>query len=186
MYTSCTCKLSSWKVLTSSLMHYRLFTHTHRYHLLFFCDSCSLLKLLLPRANANVKAIKLEIAWKMKIPLPCHLNGKLLFSLWEEWILLHSSQSSVMVVDDRYVCLWKWSGQCLWHDNIQYGSSFRSDLRQGLMKLRSLFSPLGRLLSCEIMMTSSNGNIFRVTGPLCGDFSGRQWIPLTKTSDAER
>ena len=34
------------------------------------------------------------------------------------------------------------------------------------------------------MMTSSNGNIFRVTGPLCGEFTGYQWIPLTKASDA--
>ena len=36
-----------------------------------------------------------------------------------------------------------------------------------------------------IMMTSSNGNIFRVTGPLCGEFTGQRWIPLTKASDAE-
>ena len=36
-----------------------------------------------------------------------------------------------------------------------------------------------------IMMTSSNGNIFRVTGPLCGDFTGHRWIPLTKASGAE-
>ena len=35
------------------------------------------------------------------------------------------------------------------------------------------------------MMTSSNGNIFHVTGPLCGDFTGYRWIPLTKASDAE-
>ena len=35
------------------------------------------------------------------------------------------------------------------------------------------------------MMTSSNGNIFRVTGPLCGDFTGHRWIPHTKASDAE-
>ena len=35
------------------------------------------------------------------------------------------------------------------------------------------------------MMTSSNGNIFRVTGPLCGEFTGHQWIPLTKASDVE-
>ena len=35
------------------------------------------------------------------------------------------------------------------------------------------------------MMTSSNGNIFRVTGPLCGEFTGHLWIPLTKASDAE-
>ena len=35
------------------------------------------------------------------------------------------------------------------------------------------------------MMTSSYGNIFRVTGPLCGEFTGHRWIPLTKASDAE-
>ena len=35
------------------------------------------------------------------------------------------------------------------------------------------------------MMTSSNGNIFRITGPLCGDFTGPRWIPHTKASDAE-
>ena len=34
-------------------------------------------------------------------------------------------------------------------------------------------------------MTSSNGNIFRVTGPLCGELTGDRWIPLTKASDAE-
>ena len=27
------------------------------------------------------------------------------------------------------------------------------------------------------MMTSSNGNIFRVTGLLCGEFTGHRWIP---------
>ena len=35
------------------------------------------------------------------------------------------------------------------------------------------------------MMTSSNGKIFRVTGHLCGDFTGHRWIPHTKASDAE-
>ena len=34
------------------------------------------------------------------------------------------------------------------------------------------------------MMTSSNGSIFRVTGPLCGEFTSHWWIPLTKASDA--
>ena len=34
------------------------------------------------------------------------------------------------------------------------------------------------------MMTSSNGNIFRVTGLLCGEFTGHRWIPHTKASDA--
>ena len=30
------------------------------------------------------------------------------------------------------------------------------------------------------MMTSSNGIIFRVTGPLCGEFTGHWWIPQQK------
>ena len=34
------------------------------------------------------------------------------------------------------------------------------------------------------MMTSSNGNFFRVTDPLLGEFTGHRWIPLTKASDA--
>ena len=42
-------------------------------------------------------------------------------------------------------------------------------------------------LACHavIMMTSSNGNIFRVTGHLCGEFTGLRWIPHTKASDVE-
>ena len=34
-------------------------------------------------------------------------------------------------------------------------------------------------------MTSLNGNIFRVTGPLWGESTGHRWIPLKKGSDAE-
>ena len=37
----------------------------------------------------------------------------------------------------------------------------------------------------DVMMTSSNGNIFRVTGHLCGEFTGHRWIPRTKASGAE-
>ena len=36
----------------------------------------------------------------------------------------------------------------------------------------------------QIMMTSSNGNIFRVTGHLSREFTGPRWIPRTKASDA--
>ena len=42
-----------------------------------------------------------------------------------------------------------------------------------------------RALLHFIMMTPSNGNIFRVTGLLCGEFTGPRWIPRTKASDAE-
>ena len=35
------------------------------------------------------------------------------------------------------------------------------------------------------MMTSSNINIFRVTGPFCREFTGLRWIPRKKASNAE-
>ena len=38
---------------------------------------------------------------------------------------------------------------------------------------------------CNDMMASSNGNTFRVTDHLCGEFTAHRWIPLTKASDAE-
>ena len=55
----------------------------------------------------------------------------------------------------------------------------------------------GQTLSIVIqyMLTSSNENIFRITGPLCGEFPGHWriplefpghwWIPLTKASNAD-
>ena len=45
--------------------------------------------------------------------------------------------------------------------------------------------PLLEPILTDCMMTSSNGNIFPVTGPLCVEFTGYRWIPLTKASDAE-
>ena len=35
------------------------------------------------------------------------------------------------------------------------------------------------------IMTSSSGNVFCVTGPLCGEFTGHRWIPLTRANDAK-
>ena len=51
--------------------------------------------------------------------------------------------------------------------------------------LAYIYSDHLKLLFCPFMMTSSNGNIVRVTGPLCGEFTGHRWIPWTKANDAE-
>ena len=37
----------------------------------------------------------------------------------------------------------------------------------------------------NIIMTSSNGNVFRVTGHLCGELTCPRWITHTKASDAD-
>ena len=39
-------------------------------------------------------------------------------------------------------------------------------------------------LSSYIMVTSSNGNMFRFTGPLWGEITVHRWIPFAKASDA--
>ena len=49
---------------------------------------------------------------------------------------------------------------------------------------KPLYQPFSWYFS-HIMMTSSNGNIFRITGPLCREFTGHRWIPRTKASDGE-
>ena len=54
---------------------------------------------------------------------------------------------------------------------------------QGL-SFRQISDSLAVLLNHD-MMTSSNGNIFHITGHLCGEFTGPQWISHTKASDAE-
>ena len=52
--------------------------------------------------------------------------------------------------------------------------------------LRSVKWLIACLTPCSLfMMTSSNGNIFRVTGPLCKEFTRHRWISLTKASDAK-
>ena len=47
----------------------------------------------------------------------------------------------------------------------------------------NLSGPSDTYMSC--IMTSSNGNIFRVTGPWWWESTGHRWITLTKASDAE-
>ena len=47
------------------------------------------------------------------------------------------------------------------------------------------YSTAARVGLPRSMMTSSNASTFCVTGPVSGEFTGHQWIPRTKASDAE-
>ena len=68
---------------------------------------------------------------------------------------------------------WVWPSYAMWL--VRSGSS----LAQPMACFVTARKPL-----LDSMMTSSNGNIFRVTGHLCGEFAGARWIPHTKASDA--
>ena len=37
------------------------------------------------------------------------------------------------------------------------------------------------VIVCETMMMSSYENDFHIAGPLCGEYNGHYWIPLTKS-----
>ena len=49
---------------------------------------------------------------------------------------------------------------------------------------KTMSAPICWHICCSLprllMMTSSNGNIFRVTGPMCGEFTGHRWITRTR------
>ena len=54
-----------------------------------------------------------------------------------------------------------------------------------LTRMRCQVVALWGVVRKVCMMTSSNGNIFRVTGHLRGEFTGYRWILRTKASGAE-
>ena len=64
---------------------------------------------------------------------------------------------------------------CMNHESVNYG----------IIGSDNDLSPVRHQATIWTMMTSSNGNIFRVTGHLCGKFTGPRWISRTKASDAE-
>ena len=70
---------------------------------------------------------------------------------------------------------------------IEFGASSKIlQLKKNIPKSRyDLPGCPCQFISSKNMMTSWNGNIFRVTGPLYGEFTGHRWIPLTKASDVE-
>ena len=69
--------------------------------------------------------------------------------------------------------------------NALFSQTHRGQQSAGNIKLNQCWIMPIAHVNFEHMMTSSNGNIFRVTGPLCGEFTGPRWIPLKKASGAE-
>ena len=79
----------------------------------------------------------------------------------------------------------QWQPSCRCASKIAKRCDNLNDRSRGFETSRDVL--IRRLIGYQVetMMTSSNGNIFRVTGHLCGEFTGPRWIPHTKASDAE-
>ena len=103
---------------------------------------------------------------------------------WLPWWPWCTCYSLVWHSGNSFLCLWE-----VHRDAFGWSRSRMLSINPGRLQSRYqmrypaeteyLTSPL------FAMMMSSNGNIFRVTGHLCGEFTGDRWIPRTKASGAE-
>ena len=88
--------------------------------------------------------------------------------LWVKWNYYQRMDIWAACVSRLHACLYEFA---VWEPAVKSKSISTAEARM--------------FWGNKVMMTSSNGNIFRVTGHLCGEFTGPRWIPLTKASDAE-
>ena len=69
--------------------------------------------------------------------------------------------------------------------SLRHSRESTSKTRVGAAMMRWKYGTLAVRKVPVIMMTSWNGTIFCVTGPLCGEFTCHRWSPHTKASGAE-
>ena len=125
------------------------------------------------RAPRQALFLKRPIFWSL--PLCIEKWGHL-------WIILLASQELV-----EYNCIdcanstcgsWRWVSVMCHSPGLQIYNT--------LPLLQHSHKQARLPLFDNVMMTSSNGNIFCVTGHLCWEITSLQWIPHTKASDVER
>ena len=85
-----------------------------------------------------------------------------------------------------------WSYLIFWSISLAFHLSWhsREDIKVYKLFVRLICTMSWYDIDCAsvpflLMMTSSNGNIFRVASHLCGEFTDQRRIPRTKASDAE-
>ena len=127
-----------------------------------------------------------------------HTDGKafkripnLKLAIWSAYlykVVIHNWYRTVLGLKTAFVMFWchvnqdkreRFIKQKFWLTNYHH-----HQLRMTSLYLLVLPNP-SYYRQMFIMMTSSNGNIFCVTGHLCEEFMGHRWIPCTKASDVE-
>ena len=73
----------------------------------------------------------------------------------------------------------------IWMDRTYWTNKWNPFIHVTYNKIKSAVLFTWSHITRWYMMTSSNGNIFRVTGPLWGEPTGHRWITHTMTSDEE-
>ena len=95
--------------------------------------------------------------------------GLITIMTWHFWF--HPMNACVVINIRRRG--WAWMSNYTAHKNVDVVTYPCHNIEAGLANRVAEVTRSG-------MMTSSNGHIFRVTGPLCGEFIGIRWNPHHK------
>ena len=129
---------------------------------------------------------KLVVFWSFWVRDACILSNlyhRLVNHFWNgfQWL---ASKSITLTTNPDSICP-IWLITAIMHTNEWF--EFHHDIPTHFWGGHIPWTPewYAPLSENSYMITSSNGNIFRVTGLLCGEFTGHRWIPRTKASDEE-
>ena len=120
-----------------------------------------------------------------------------------EWEILKIASNICICANKAKLCnvFFFWNSSEIWHDissksdqKIKNKCCFFNEFlyiwaiflfKMEIYKESMLFDSICDKSWRKFIMTSSNENVFRLTGPLWGESTGHQWIPLAKASNAE-
>ena len=130
--------------------------------------------------HCNVLLVYLNTVWQMKTRLP---NIKVVD-------INRYHQNSCKIISEYHSPICQFCRQSVVQNHRRMHAQFKSVtptapsciLFEGVLYILPYCTTSSSIVS---MMTSSNGNIFRVIGPLCVEFTGHRWIPLTRAIDAD-
>ena len=167
---------SGWKINSQanldSSIDISFYAHPHKYFCIIVTDMLQHILLKINDTFMGVDLCKLERAFSLKKIY--HLKGVM---GGFDMIYCQASNISRTLVSNKISNHSDVVEQAL----LQLHLHSRLTVTPGLTALGKDSCKMRRE-TYSIMMTSSNGNIFRVTGHLC---TGPRWIPHTKASDAE-
>ena len=99
------------------------------------------------------------------------------------WLTLWSKH--IVCLAEYELNHWPHKALLAWEDELTTNKNNKLSISRPSTCWFLSYYQIRHLRMMTFMMTSSNGNIFRVTGHLCGEFTGPRWSPRTKASHAE-
>ena len=131
------------------------------------------------------------LCWSLRF---CHYDAQNIYKPWPTWILIAVLRIFISTNAPKLFCEKnRWcqydsfypvpQDTFVWSVSVLKGYNCMNNLNHTYIII---------CFACQFisnqyifpMMTSSNGNFFRVNGPLWGESIGHWWIPLTKASGA--